>query len=433
MKGRLTLLCVIVVACILVLVLTDGDDVAPTREQSLRHTVVDCALSRFAMKIKFLDVVSSICGKKCTAPSKPLFCDRERFLQTHGSPRFDFSHIPRDALRRNGERVDVIYSAIGERFYGAGGQSYVFDSIRQWRLFHSSDESRVFLVMDDARMLDPQTVIYQRDLDITLVAKSSVESPRLERYRRLFYIQGFMHPGGNRSTGNKHFNQLVTERFFAVAAVMNRFGLRHVLHVENDNMIYANMRRIVTAIARCGYDIASTAPSADIFVPGVVYIRDAASIERFVDYLNDFLDCGKSFGLAVGRQVTGKKDPYANDMTYLMNYYQLFGSAYVGELPAWLHVEGENCVVESSKQLGIPPFLFDSASFGQWYSFAALYGTSVPPSKVVKVVKRRYLDITPPPEISWVYEDGKKIPLWKGFRLVSLHIHAKNLHNFTSQ
>ncbi|RNF15092.1 uncharacterized protein Tco025E_05610 [Trypanosoma conorhini] len=396
-------------------------------------TVVECDLSRHARAVSFLGVVARLCGQLCTASVRPSFCDRGRFLQAHGRVRFDFSQTPSADVEGEIETVDVVYVATGERFYGAGGQSYVLDSIRQWRCFHSPRESRVFLVLDDAHVQDPRIVALREPLGITLIPASQAVTSRLERYRSLFYIQGFMHPGGNRSTGNKQFNRLVTERFFVLAAVMRRLRLRHVLHVENDNMIYANMRGVLRAIARCGYRMASTAPSAEGFVPGVVYVKDAESVEHFADYVNDFLSCGRRFGVAVSRAVTRKRDPYANDMTYMMNYYQLFGSAYMGELPAWLHAAGENCIVESSREMGLPPYLFDAASFGQWYSFAALDGALLPPARIRRAARRRYLNVTPPPPLTWAAKGANRVPFWNAFRLVSLHIHAKNLRNFSSR
>eukprot|EP00757_Euglenozoa_sp_SAG-D1_P020943 gene20942-7808_t len=61
-------------------------------------------------------------------------------------------------------------------------------------------------------------------------------SPEWERYLKVFYIQGFMHPGGDRKKGHGKFNQHVCERFYALYSLMKQKQLTHVLHMENDIM-----------------------------------------------------------------------------------------------------------------------------------------------------------------------------------------------------
>lgn len=392
-------------------------------------------LTLHARNLGLRDIIAEQCDLACHAESRTSpFCSISDDNSYYPTPRFDFSWAPRAAGGRL-HRVDAIFAAIGGRFYGTGGQDYVFLSVQQWRSFHTAQESRVFVIIDDMHANDTWVMSQAARHDAILVPRSHLMTQRWKRYLEVFYIQGFMHPGGSRTTGNKQFNQLVSERFFAVASLMEAHNLTDVIHLENDNMVYANMLDVVTAIARCGHGLASMVPSVDGFVPGVVYIRDSKSINHFCDYLNDFLSCGSAFGLAVARQVTGNRNLFANDMTYLMNYFQLFGSRYIGLLPSWIHMPGENCIVEASRSAGIAPYLFDAASFGQWYSFTELIGSDSPPTHIVKACISRFLDITARPfeRLSWVMDDvGRRRPYWKGFAILSLHIHAKNLDRFLS-
>jgi hypothetical protein len=244
-----------------------------------------------------------------------------------------------------------------------------------------------------------------------------------------------MHPGGNRQTGNRFFNQLVSERFFALHGLIEKLDLKHAVHLENDNMVYGDMRPMVETVARCGHRLASTFGNTRGVIPGIVYVRDAAAIRHLCDFINDFLSCGKLFGVRFSRR---EKD-YGNDMTYMMSYYELYGSRYLGALPAWEHRPHENCIFDlfnerrrpEAAALGGSKFIFDLASFGQWYSFSV--GKESPPRHVVQSMRGRFIDPTPPPKMTWARDtEGRRIPKWKEYILLSLHVHAKNLALFSS-
>ncbi len=156
-------------------------------------------------------------------------------------------------------------------------------------------------------------------------------------------------------------------------------------------------------------------------------------------FLNELLSCGEHFG----RALTRKWKDYANDMTYLMNFYHLFGTDALTILPGWEHRPGENCIFDATSSSaaldGEAPskqkYLYDVASFGQWYSFAANSSSGVPPRHVQDSMRKgRFLDATPPPLMTWrVDAAGRRQPYWKDYQLVSLHVHAKNLNKFRSK
>jgi len=299
--------------------------------------------------------------------------------------------------------------------------------------------------------------------------------PEWQRYDRVFYPQGVMHPGGSKKSGNLDFNRLVTARFFALLGLMRRDALTDVVHLENDMMVYTDFRPVILpAWRRCGNAMATLFPAKKGAIPGVLLVRQAADLQGLLGYINDLLSCGRKFG-------KGVTPGYANDMTYILNYYQLRGSAVLGDLPNWLHQRGENCLADE-----MPGVLFDGASFGQWYSFAfadhgpggakareealaiaplnASYGdprgrdgsstrgvddeamarhvratvgaavtTAGPKLHIRNAMKERFLDATPGPLLKWVADrDGRRVPEYKGKRLVVLHVHAKNLFWFRS-
>eukprot|EP00388_Colpodella_angusta_P004096 GDKJ01013839.1.p1 GENE.GDKJ01013839.1~~GDKJ01013839.1.p1 ORF type:complete len:227 (-),score=1.44 GDKJ01013839.1:73-717(-) len=205
-------------------------------------------------------------------------------------------------------------------------------------------------------------------------------------------------------------------------------------------MIYDSLLPTVHSAIKCGHEMATTVIDKKGVIPSVLYVKNADAMRHFNVYLNEFLSCGLDFGKSI-------QHGYANDMTYLKNYYQLYGSTYLGLLPSWLHEEGEVCTAGELTKHSTPkePFpLFDVASFGQWYSFAVARNKTTPPEHIRNAMKGRYLDATPPPQLQWraygrsaedsalVSAEDKLVPWWKGRRLLSLHIHAKNLNRFRS-
>jgi hypothetical protein len=431
------------------------DDVLQQSAVLSSASVVECALSKSAAGAKIWNRLYTRC-RYCNVtaiglPTTPSFCASSDAPSP--APRFDFSQMPSQSSSfrpSRGDKLAVVYVALGQRFRGAGGQSYVVDAIRQWRLFHPVNVSDVYLLLDDNMTSLPEIVDCVRAHSVHVVVRTEIMTSLWKQYADVFYIQGYMHPGGSRQTGHKQFNQLVSERFFALHGVMRAKKLTNILHFENDNMVYADMRPAVIAAERCGYGIGTTFANRKQAIPGTLYIRDAASIEAMCRFIVAFLSCGEQYG----RKFTPRMKDYANDMTYMMTFYQLYGSRALGALPAWEHAAGENCVAELMwKPTSTPPnidsaamlppaasppsaavagAIFDLGGFGQWYSFAV--GKDRPPQNVADGIRGRFVDATPPPVMTWATDAaGRRIPYWKGYKILSLHIHAKNLKEFLSK
>jgi hypothetical protein len=368
-----------------------------------------------------------LCRKHCPNPEggrPPSFCQEGwkepswtlAYKQPSGGP-FPVSTL---AVEDVSDDPPAVFVAMGPMFFG-GCQDYVFKSIKQWRRFHPT--SPVYLIVSDAMASHETIVRMSKEINFEIASESEVETPESIRYKKVFYIQGYMHPCGSRTTGNKDFNRLVSQRFYAVYGLMKLKNLGNVIHLEGDNMIYGNYRPVVDAARRCGHGMATLAAKTDAMIPGVVYIKDTSSVLLLLNFINELLSCGIGFGKAV-------KKGYANDMTYLMNFFEYYGSSAMGILPCWEHAAGENCIAEV---LGREKVLFDAASFGQWYSFSAKDNRTYPATHIRNAMKGRFLDATPGPRLEWIKdEEGRRVPTWKGYRLLNLHIHAKNLEVFAS-
>eukprot|EP01059_Diplonema_ambulator_P007093 TRINITY_DN16620_c0_g1_i1.p1 TRINITY_DN16620_c0_g1~~TRINITY_DN16620_c0_g1_i1.p1 ORF type:complete len:518 (+),score=115.15 TRINITY_DN16620_c0_g1_i1:24-1556(+) len=418
---------------------------------------------------KLLHKTSDLCKTCGTAEGlqRPSFCLKEESdpwqeqaieWELNGKPAQAASVPAKPAL---------VYVAVGNTLHGVaegvkgGRQDYVEESMRQWRMFNPANESRVLVVVSASYKEDAVVKGWVDKYGIELVFEQDLKTTaEWEMYRKVFYIQGYMHPGGSRKDGNKNFNKLVMERFHILHAVMRQYELSNVLHLENDIMVYQNWATYLPYVMNCNVKLASTFASPKGIIPGVFYVRDSEALAKMLDFVNSLLTCGSAclgitnpdachspychwtkegaesysgncqprFGYALNKKL--KMGTYANDMTYLMNYWQYYGSPELAPLPAWDHVKGENCIYEQSGKM-----IFDLASFGQWYSFSPPDRDPPRPDKqyVQAMKKGRFLDPTPPPYITWVPDaHGRKVPYWKGFKLMSLHIHGKNLERFRS-
>lgn len=364
------------------------------------------------------------CRPKKGNVSLPHFCQSHAPGSNHGV-KYDFN---KEEGRGEGYLTAIppgplplVLCAIGQRFHGPGGQSYVWYNIIQVRKFNPPETMDIYLALADSIADEANTTNLAEIHKVKVVRESELRTSEWQAYLDVFYIQGYMHPGGNRQTGHKKFNQHVSERFYTLLSIIQKYNLEHVLHLENDVLLYSEWRPVLEAIAACQVELGSTVPSLKGIIPGVLYIRNAASLRLLTQFITDLLSCGPSFGESL-------QAGYANDMTYLMNYYQYFGSRKLFALPAWEHAKGENCIYDR-----MPHWLWDAASFGQWYSFSPPGGKMEPPKHIRNAMKGRFLDATPPEYMTWeVDEKGRKYPKWKGYRLLSLHIHAKNLWRFLS-
>lgn len=101
---------------------------------------------------------------------------------------------------------------------------------------------------------------------------------------------------GDKKIRNENFNQHVSERFFAIEAIMRQENLQHVIHMENDIMVYDSMLPVVHAAAKCGHEMATTVIHRNGVIPSVMYIKNADAIKHFNVYLNEFPNCNITFG-----------------------------------------------------------------------------------------------------------------------------------------
>lgn len=115
------------------------------------------------------------------------------------------------------------------------------------------------------------------------------------------------------------FWTFTTERLFVLERLARVLGLEHLVHLENDVLIYFPVAAMAARFAAHFPRLASTFDSDERCVPGLVYARDADALAPLLDDIN----------AALARPgVRG-----ANDMTLLGWYRRRRGPAFLDTLP----------------------------------------------------------------------------------------------------
>ena len=289
---------------------------------------------------------------------------------------------------------------------------YASDCIEQIRLF--SDIPIYFVCGRDKNIPDR----ISRNVHVVYIEDVPVSGKHLEFYRKLSSFR----------SKYDNFFQHTSERFFILEEVIRSLNLKNVIHMENDILLYEDAGILVEKIGKYFNDITVPRMSERYCMAAVMYIPDAGSLERFLDYvLEHVLDKG------------------TNDMIMLAGYLRekdlkplpIINKGYV-EKYGLVNKEGDRAPCEHldeftlfTEELG---GFFDPAPIGQY-----LGGTDQKPKGVTDNAGyenvKSYVDISLL-NIRWENEKEGLIPFmyWNGkkYKIYDLHIHCKELNRFRS-
>jgi hypothetical protein len=85
-----------------------------------------------------------------------------------------------------------------------------------------------------------------------------------------------------------------TERFFALSSLLQAQGLEHVVHLENDVLLYAELDTLVPKLARNYPGMAATFDNDHRCIPGFLYISEPAVLADMVSFVLSVLDHARS-------------------------------------------------------------------------------------------------------------------------------------------
>lgn len=280
--------------------------------------------------------------------------------------------------------------------------------------------------VDQVRLFNPDTPIYVLASEAAL--KSSKEAFQAVCVPCETVPKGSLHEAFLKKTKlNKGFWTVTTERFFYLADLMQEYKLGDVFHLESDVMLYADVNQLLPVFKKhYGKTIGAAFDNDDRGIASIVYIPYLRPLNHFLEFIND-----------------GAKNKDSNDMVFLAQFKQKYLKQFVETLPITIsdYVE-EHPLVSPNGSKGSRPAeftnhlaefnsIFDAAALGQYLggthaekqpgfvSEACVFNPSLFQFEWEKDEKERCIPFA-------VYK-GKR---WK---INNLHIHCKNLKEFSSK
>jgi len=295
---------------------------------------------------------------------------------------------------------------------------YLEDALAQARLFNGCD---ILLLANAAALAaappDPGLCVRAVPVEDLPV------SPQLAAFRVAAKIDRAFRFG---------FWTYVIERFFHIETAMAVFGLENVVHLETDNLLYADLDALCPKLATLYPGTALPFDGDRRGIAGLMYLRDAAAAGRFTRFVASFF--ARNPGVR------------ANDMSLLGLFRQRLGPAAADALPvvpaagdAARSLTGEApadpaLYARHAEALGM---IFDPGAFGQYLGGVDPRNVRGRPTlgflneSAVFQASRYRFRLVPDAE-------GRRIPHLYGtdgrsWPLANLHVHSKNLAAFRSR
>ena len=232
-------------------------------------------------------------------------------------------------------------------------------------------------------------------------------------FARYFFVANDMRP----PNGQTDFVRLTTERLVALAETTRKHKWEHVIHLENDNMLYISAEELVSvAHDSCHWDVAYPVIREGQAALSICYFRNAVALERMAKYIISVYESGKD--KAIETLHTGN----VNDMS--LAYHYLHRTTRVDELPSHPHLTN-NCVWNAQT----PRVLYDAAAIGQF--FGGLHWNPkirhFEPQRPYRELQHR--------QLTWRPCSGRpslRCPWIENYQIANLHIHSKDLIRFAS-
>lgn len=301
-------------------------------------------------------------------------------------------------------KYSIVYIHLGNKFL-----PYLTDTIKQSRLFNP--KSIIYLVCcrnNIAKVkssLNLKDIVYVASEDITM----SID--------HINFINKTKHNG---------FWRFASERFFFIDQVIEKYNLKNVFHLENDNLLYCNLEKILSVFKNNYSGIAATFDHDFRCIPGFLYIKNKKSIKKLCNFFS--LNASKNL----------------NDMQMLSLFKKQY-SSYIDNLPIVPELyhqffnlknksdEVSNNPKQYSKNFNLFNAIFDAAAIGQYLGGIDPIHYSSGQGFINETCLFNPSNFT----YIWELDDvGRKVPFIKfknlKTKIINLHIHSKNLKGFMS-
>jgi hypothetical protein len=300
--------------------------------------------------------------------------------------------------------------------------TYIKTAVMQARLFNPSAE--LYLIAEKIAYDEYQDSSNQIDLDecglnfISCESLSPSKEPRdfneLSRLNKEFR-NGFWH--------------YASERFFYLEEFISQNNLINVFHLENDVMLYADLKEYLPVFSTCYSGIAATFNNEQRVVPGFLYIKNTTSISRLTQFLLQEAPRGQTEMV-----VLAEFNNLENGLH--IDYLPVIPPEYINKYPLIsIRKHRTDFPEHFFKNYGKFSSIFDAAALGQYLGGGDPRNKhNCPPGACINpscLFNPSYFTF------EWQEDsEGRKVPFaifeGKKIKINNLHIHSKNVEPFYS-
>ena len=204
------------------------------------------------------------------------------------------------------DAVEIIFAHIGPSLNGG---EHLLDSIAITRRSNPCITIRL-LLSKVAYMDNPDIRRVCECYGISVIFTENFDDdPLLRSLEDVFFVSGDL----GSSINNKQFNLYTTSRLYYVRAFMDAFGVRHAIHLENDNPVYVDAAKLGATYEACGIELGVPIRDESSYIWGFAYIQPKP-LQRMLEH---FIQRYKE-----GKQNLTKRlqSEWVNDMTLSADY-----------------------------------------------------------------------------------------------------------------
>jgi hypothetical protein len=293
---------------------------------------------------------------------------------------------------------------------------YINSCIHQIRLFNSSDSSVIWMMAQENEL--------EKIADSSNLKKIPLESiqPSPEHiYFDKYYT--------NHSLNN--FWKYTIERFFYLEEFMRIYALQNVFHIENDNLLYINLKDFLPAFVENYKGMAVTLDCDYRVIPGFAFIRDFYPLVLLSRFINGMIQYNKNdMQMLADFIYTVQNDGVIQTLPILLPEYD----KPLRNLVGYTSFQRERYINHFDKFHGI----FDAAAIGQY--LGGISPRNNPQGhNTIGFINETSIFQCSSLDFKWeMSENGISTPFtrYSGAKtwhpVFTLHIHSKNLPQFLS-
>jgi hypothetical protein len=302
----------------------------------------------------------------------------------------------------------IVFVHIGKQL-----PEYMHDALEQARLFNSCD---IYLLAN-------QQALSKGDF-----SQLRIKTVALETLKKTTVHQDFLKSSTLDPAFRDGFWYFTSERFFYLDDFMQQYNMKHVFHVENDNMLYVDLQELQSIFMSYYPNIAAVFDNDERCIPSFIYFSNKRCAHSLAKYFLMHAAEGK------------------NDMQMVALFRKAKGSLWIDLLPIIPPSYATHHALKSdrghtaengalySKNFHLFNSIFDAAALGQYLGgIDPRNGLSIPgfinESCLFNPSHFRFI---------WMFDErGRRVPYLifnnEQYRINNLHIHSKKLKEFSSR